>query len=182
MNKTKTLWISTLLLAASLISACGGTSATTTKFPGTRDGAQALLGEFLKADTNKKNLTMELKPTKEDYRAFYIDEETAAKAEAFYEKMWSSADTAVAPKEGQTELRLAMATTEQLKNYEGDFSEFPTAMISAADHYLKPNLTLYAFKFVKPGETTGMAYEGLTHVNGRWRLFPKPWRFSESRS
>lgn len=167
-----------LIAVAAFVAACGG-GANTTKFPGTRDGARALLSEFLKNDTDRKKLTMELKPSKEDYRAFYKDEETAARAETFFEKMWSSSDTVVAPKEGQTELKLAMATTEQLKDSEGEYAEFPTAMSAAADVYLKPNQTLYAFKFVKPGESTGMAFEGLTHINGKWRLFPKPWRFAE---
>ena len=58
--------------------------------------------------------------------------------------------------------------------------EFPTGMRSLASD-LKPNLTIYGFKFVKPGETTGMAFEGLTHINGKWRLFPKPWRFIEGK-
>lgn len=169
-----------LIAAAVVIAACSG-GANTTKFPGTRDGARALLSEFLKNDTDRKKLTMELKPSKEDYRAFYKDEETAARAESFYERMWSSADTVVAPKDGQTEIKLAMATTEQLKDSDGEYAEFPTAMAAAAEVYLKPNQTLYAFKFVKPGESTGMAYEGLTHINGRWRLFPKPWRFTEAK-
>jgi hypothetical protein len=43
-----------------------------------------------------------------------------------------------------------------------------------AEH-LKPGLTLYRFKFVKPGETVGMAYDGLVHVNGHWVMLPKPW-------
>lgn len=169
-----------LIAAAVLIAACGG-GANTARFPGTRDGARALLSEFLKNDTDRKKLTMELKPSKEDYRAFYQDEETAARAETFFEKMWSGSDVVVAPKEGQTELKLAMATTEQLKDSDGEYAEFPTAMAAAAEVYLKPNQTLYAFKFVKPGESTGMAYEGLTHINGRWRLFPKPWRFTEAK-
>ena len=29
---------------------------------------------------------------------------------------------------------------------------------------------------VKPGETLGMAFDGLAFVNGHWRIFPKPWR------
>ena len=127
-------------------------------------------------------MTMELRPTKEDYRAFYADESTAARAETFYDKLWSSGDAVVAPKEGQTELKLFSATTEQLSESAGEAAEFPGGMLSlASTKTLKPNQTIYAFKFVKPGESTGMAFEGLTHVNGNWRLFPKPWRFMESK-
>jgi hypothetical protein len=68
-----------------------------------------------------------------------------------------------------------------LNAYEGDHAEFPTSFLALADSSLNPDLTHYAFKFVKPGETTGMAFEGLTHVNGKWKLFPKPWRYLEGK-
>ena len=42
---------------------------------------------------------------------------------------------------------------------------------------MKSGLTVYAFKFVKPGETLGMAFDGLVWVNGHFAIFPKPWRF-----
>lgn len=29
---------------------------------------------------------------------------------------------------------------------------------------------------LEPGQTLGMAFDGLVHVNGHWRLFPKPWK------
>ena len=40
-------------------------------------------------------------------------------------------------------------------------------------------MTLFRFKFVKAGETIGMAFDGLAFVNGHWRIFPKPWRAAE---
>lgn len=173
-----------LIITASLIvslSACGGGSSSA-KFPGTKDGAQSLLQEFLKTGADTKKLTMELRPTKEDYRAFYKDEATAARAETYFEKMWSGGDASIGPKEGQTELKLASATTEQLKDPAADLPDFPGGLKTlASSDNLKPGLSIYAFKFVKPGESLGMAYEGLTHVNGNWRLFPKPWRFMEGK-
>ena len=174
-----------LMLAAFIavgLAGCGGGQSSAAKFPGTKDGAKALLAEFMKPDADRKKMTMDLRPTKEDYRAFYADEATAARAETFFDKMWSSGDAVVAPKEGQTELKLFSATTEQLNEVvpEGEAAQFPTGLQSLASN-LKPNLTIYAFKFVKPGESTGMAFEGLTHINGHWRLFPKPWRFMEGK-
>lgn len=177
MKKTILALVWTTLIAVCL-TACGGSQNISEKHPGTKDGAQALLQEFLKPDADRKKLTMELRPTKEDYRAFYANEETAARAETYFDQLWSGGNAVVAPKEGQTELKLVSATTEELSNSQGAASEFPSGMSSlAATDNLKPNLTIYAFKFVKPGESTGMAFEGLTHVNGHWRLFPKPWRF-----
>ena len=174
-----------LMLAAFIavgLAGCGGGQSNAAKFPGTKDGAKSLLNEFMKPDADRKKMTMELRPTKEDYRAFYADESTAARAETFYDKLWSSGDAVVAPKEGQTELKLFSATTEQLSESAGEAAEFPGGMLSlASSKTLKPSQTIYAFKFVKPGESTGMAFEGLTYVNGNWRLFPKPWRFMESK-
>lgn len=180
--KKITVTFLTFTFLAICLAACGGGQPASAKFPGTKDGARALLAEFLKPDADRKKMTMDLRPTKEDYRAFYADEATAARAETFFDKMWSSGDAVVAPKDGQTELMLFSATTEQLNAVvpEGEAAQFPTGMQSLASN-LKPNLTIYGFKFVKPGETTGMAFEGLTHINGHWRLFPKPWRFMESK-
>lgn len=175
----KTIVFLILVTAIALAVSCGGGS-TTAKFPGTKDGAQALLREFLKPGADLKKLTMELRPTKEDYRAFFKDENDATRAEAFANKMWDSGEAVIAPKEGQTELRLFSTTTKQMSAYEGDYAEFPTAF-QALENDLNPDLTFYAFKFVKPGETSGMAFEGLTHVNGKWRIFPKIWRFRESK-
>lgn len=156
---------------------CGGGSSAT-NFAGDKEGARGLLNEFLKPGADLKKLTMQLKPEKEDYRAFYKEETTAARAETSFEKMWSSGNAVVAPKEGQTELLLYSATPEEMTNDAGESGKFPAGMLALADD-LKPGLTIYGFKFVKPGETTGMAFEGLAHVNGKWRLFPKPWRMFE---
>ena len=161
---------------------CSGGQSSAAKFPGTNDGAKALLAEFMKPDADRKKMTMELRPTKEDYRAFYANETMAAMAETYYDKLWSSGDAVVAPKEGQTDLKLFSATTEDLSGSKGEAADFPRALVTLAElDDLKPNLTIYAFKFVKPGESTGMAFEGLTHINGHWRLFPKPWKFLESK-
>lgn len=176
--------IQILTLAIFIIGAfgCGKGGVDTAKFPGTKDGARALIGEFMKPGADLKKLTAELRPTKEDYRSFYADQATADRAETFFDKLWNSGDAVVAPKEGQTEMKLYSATVEELKNEEGEYAEFPTGLQAlASGDNLKPGQTIYAFKFVKPGESTGMAFEGLTHINGRWRLFPKAWRFMEAK-
>ncbi len=178
-NYSKTL-VAAFLIAAAI--GCSRQEVAFSKFPGTKDGARALIGEFMKPCANLKKLTMELRPTKEDYRAFYADETSADRAEVFFDKLWNSEDAVVAPKDGQNELKLFSATIEDLKNDSGESSEFATSFRSlAATDNLRPAQTVYAFKFIKPGESVGMAFEGLTHINGRWRLFPKPWRSMESK-
>ncbi len=178
--KKNTLTFICVLLVAVFAASCGSGQKTSAKFPGTKDGAKALLQEFLKPGADTRKMTMDLRPTKEDYRAFYTDESTAARAETYFDKLWSSGNAVVAPKEGQSELKLFSATTEEMRDSKGESAEFPSALNTlASTDKLKPNLTIYAFKFVKPGESLGMAFEGLTYVNGNWRLFPKPWKFME---
>lgn len=167
------------ITAVLLFGSCGG-GALTAKFPGTKDGAKQLLTEFLRPDADRKKMTMELRPAKEDYKAFFKDESDATRAEAYFNKLWDSGEAVVAPKDGQTELRLFSATPKQIDAFEGDYAEFPTGFQALAGN-LNPDLNVYAFKFVKPGETTGMAFEGLTHVNGKWKLFPKAWRYLEGK-
>lgn len=170
--------IFTIAMSFVLLTGCGGGlgGSTTSKFPGTKDGARALLSEFMKPGTDTKKLTAELRPSKEDYRAFYKEEATAERAEKFFEPLWSGGSAVVAPKEGQSELKLYSATPEEMNADVPDTTEMPASLLALADD-LKPGVTVYTFKFVKPGETSGMAFEGLAHVNGNWRLFPKPWRF-----
>ena len=45
---------------------------------------------------------------------------------------------------------------------------------------LKPDVRIYGFKYVAPGQSIGMAYDGLIKVGDDWILIPKLWRaFSE---
>lgn len=160
------------------VAGCGsmGGSTSASKFPGTKDGARALLSEFMKPGADTKKLTAELRPTKEDYRAFYLEESQADRAEKFFEPLWSGGQAVVAPKEGQTELKLYSATPKEMEDMSGETSEMPPSLLALGSS-LKPDVTVYTFKFVAPGESAGMAFEGLTYVNGKWKLFPKPWRF-----
>jgi hypothetical protein len=171
--------LSFLVIALSMVAAgCGGTlgGSSSANLPGTKEGAKELLGEFLKPGADTKKLTMDLRPSKEDYLAFYSETATAERAEKFFEPLWSGGTAEIAAKEGQTELKLYSATPDEMRQDTGDSAEMPPSLLALADD-IKPGVTVYTFKFVKPGETSGMAYEGLVHVNGKWRLFPKPWRF-----
>jgi hypothetical protein len=41
---------------------------------------------------------------------------------------------------------------------------------------LNPNRIWVRWKFCRPGETAGMAYDGLVWVDDHWAWFPKPYR------
>lgn len=143
-------------------------------FPGTADGAKALLAKFVAEGADAEALTGALRPTSADYAAVFTGE-AAKKAEAAYAPAWDAGQLVVRPKPGQTEVLLFEATTDQIKAGDEAAKDFPGGYAGVAEQ-LQPGVTLYRFKFVEPGKTLGMAYDGLTHVNGRWAIFPKPWR------
>lgn len=150
------------------------TYAGNTNFPGTEEGAKQLLHDFLKAETNHISLSATLQPTKKDYQAYFVSG-AAEKAEQAYTPLWKQMPLVIKPKSGQTELLLFKATTDELKKGGQAAYHFPGGYKQIADK-LKSGNTVYRFKFVKPGEKLGMAYDGLTYINGHWVIFPKPWR------
>lgn len=160
------------LLALIFSSAMVGAGAPPSQQAG-EEGARALLAQFLKPDADAAALTKRLMPSSPDYRAVF-GEKLAAKAEATYKAAWSAGTIVIRPKDGQTELKLWAATTEELQAGAVSAREFPGAYSKIAPH-LSKGLTLYRFKFVEPGKSAGLAFDGLVYVNGRFVLFPKPF-------
>ena len=142
--------------------------------PGTAAGAQTLLAEFVKPGADCAALTRELRPTAEDYTAVF-EPDAAAKVSAMYEPAWEAGKIMVAPKPGQTVVKVMSATTDEMRSWSGNADEFPGGWKKIAPS-LKPGLTLYRFKLLEPGKDAGMTWDGLIHVNGHWRIFPKAWR------
>jgi hypothetical protein len=152
----------------------GGTSSNAKSHPGTEDGAKALLAEFVKPGADHATLSKALRPAKSDYDSVFTPD-LAAKADAVYSPAWDGGQMVIAPKAGQTEIKLGSATSDELKSWTGGAMEFPGGWKDVGAQ-LKPGVTFYRFKFVEAGQDLGMAYDGLAYVNGSWRIFPKPWR------
>ncbi len=143
-------------------------------FPGTADGAKALLAKFVAEGADTAALTAALRPTAADYAAVFVGE-AAKQAESAYGPAWEAGQLVVRPKPGQSEVLLFEATTDQIKAGDEAAKDFPGGYAQVTDK-LQPGVTVYRFKFVEPGKDIGMAFDGLVHVNGRWTIFPKPWR------
>jgi hypothetical protein len=141
---------------------------------GTEEGAKAMLAEFVKPGADHAALSKALRPDKSDLEAIF-EADLAAKADAVYGPAWDSGDLVVAPKPGQTEVKLSSATSEEIKSGTGAAADLPGGWKQVADK-LKPGVRFYRFSFVEPGKDSGMAFDGLVHVNGHWRIAPKPWR------
>ena len=144
-------------------------------FPGTEQGAKDLLAKFLAPGADYAALSSQLRPEAADYKVVFPNAADATEAEAGYKEPWDTGAIRVMPKEGQTEVKVGFATGKELAEKTGQALDFPGGYAQIATK-LAPDLTIYRFKFVEPGKDLGMAYDGLVYVNGKWRLFPKPWR------
>ena len=169
-NSTRLLPIFCLAFALGFGASASGADA----FPGTEEGATSLLKEFLKPGADHAALSKQLRPTTADYAAVF-DADSSAKVAAVYDPAWDGGQMVVAPKAGQTEVKVYSATSDEMKSWTGNAAEFAGGWKEVAAK-LKPGLKIYRFKFVEPGKDLGMAFDGLIYVNGSWRIFPKPWR------
>jgi len=145
-----------------------GGSATGTK--GDLAETRALLQKFLAPGADTAALTRTLEPAPGDYAAVFGAD--AAKAQAYYAKMWKDPKAEIRPNAGQTQLLLFGTTTDLVSSDR----EFPGGYAKVK---LQKGLPIYRWKFVEPGKTLGMAYDGLVFVNGHFAFFPKPWRALE---
>ncbi len=146
---------------------------STKSFPPTDGGARALLQQFFVSGADLAALTATLRPAPNDYRVVY-KEPFASALEKTHSAMWKGRP-AIRPKEGQTELLMFYASTTDLIARKKALEVFPGGYKQVVPH-MKPNIPIVRFKFVKPGERLGLAFDGLVYVNGRWLLMPKPYR------
>lgn len=141
--------------------------------PGSEADARALLMRFLAPDADLAALVASLKPDGDDVRRVY-KEPLAGKLLAAYNGMYTPGVT-FGPKPGQSELRLVYTTTGALRSGDAALAEFPGGYKKLLD-YFNEDVPIVRFKFVEPGETLGLAFDGLVFVNNHWVLMPKPWR------
>ena len=145
-------------------------------YPGTPEGARMVAAEFTKPGADPSAIVLSLRPTDDDYITVF-DGETLVNALIHYDGYWKSPDV-LGPAPGQTEIRVFAATSEELAAGTGNAQEFPSGYALIAPH-LAPGLTIYLMVFSRPGESFGIRIDGLSHVNGRWRIFPMPWAVLE---
>jgi hypothetical protein len=109
-------------------------------------------------------LLLKLKPTAAQIAAIAATMEDAALLADYTEKLFASLPAGgLTAKDGQTaELVVGPA-------------DLPGGYQQQAAHFSK-DVAIYGFKYVAPGETIGMAYDGLVLVDGKWVMIPKMWR------
>lgn len=115
-----------------------------------------------------------VKPRAEDYAKAFIGE-AAEKAREAYAAIWEPTPDMRYPDAAQTVLDCDIAPAGMLA-YDNELSyRFPGGYRSIA-HLLDPHRVWVRWKFTRPGESAGMAYDGLVWLDDHWAWFPKPYR------
>src|SRR5437667_82451 len=79
------------------------------------------------------------------------------------------------PSSEQTALLCYVAPAGMLAE-ENELSWYFPGGYRAIAPWLNPHRVWVRWKHVKPGETSGLAYDGLVWIDDHWTWFPKPYR------
>lgn len=112
------------------------------------------------------------KPQPDDFARVFT-EQLAPIAAQHYTTLWSQPVEITARPEN-TQLVVVSSLAEELK----DSSAFPGGYKNLTG--LLPGRVWLAWKYVRPGESLGMSYDGLVFLEDRFAWFPKPWRLQRS--
>lgn len=158
------------------------TGASAQEVPSFPDGCDGLLelGSYLveASEEERKALTRTLKPDQEDY-ALVFQGKFTKRVFKYHRKYWRRHDPIMRPVyDSQTEPRCWSTTPDSLAMYKGDARQFPGGYREIAKNF-QPNIRLYRLKLVKPGMRLGTSFDAFVFVNGRWKVFPRPWVLSE---
>jgi hypothetical protein len=129
---------------------------------------------FLNPQGDLPALTAQIWPKDADIRAVYA-EPFASLLIAHYAKEWRPG-IAIGPKPGQTEVLVDMTTTSLFIDGERSAGDVLPGGYRRVAQYLKRDIPIGRFKFVKSGERIGLAFDGLVRIGDRWVMIPKPWR------
>ena len=108
------------------------------------------------------------KPNKEDFEIAFID--GANEAYENYQQLWKSTPIPF-PKDGQDQIIIQGSTPDLIT----ETRMFPSGYDQCTSRF-NPETVWISWKYVKEGESKGMAYNGLVWLGDRFKWFPKPWR------
>ncbi len=138
----------------------------------TEPALRSFLGRFLQPGADTRALTLQLRPTRADLDLIFKPD-LADGAAGIVDKVFARGQ--IAPKPGQTELLIFIASTDDIINRTPALRKLPGGYKRVGDK-VNPGIPVVRFKFVRPGEKLGMAFDLLYRVNGRWVLVPQIWR------
>ncbi|WP_457649053.1 hypothetical protein [Profundibacter sp.] len=140
---------------------------------GSEAEARALLMRFFDPNEDLVALTGALLPKPEDVRAVYSDPLASKMIETYAAAL--KPGIKFGPKPEHDDLYMVYTTTAKLVAGDPVMDEFPGGYRKVVQ-YFKADVPIVRFKFVRKGETSGLAFDGLVFVNDHWVLLPKPWR------
>ncbi|MEL7255936.1 MAG: HdeA/HdeB family chaperone [Pseudomonadota bacterium] len=161
---------------ATLLELVEASTRSSPDMPGTGAHARLFLNQFLSARADLAALTAAMRPTEAEIRAVYAPP-LADRLIGLYAQMFQPG-VAIGPNPGQTEVLLWGSTTADLRAGAPVLAEFPGGYKEVRGA-MQGEFPIFRFKFVKPGERSGMAFDGLIYINDRYVLMPKPWRAME---
>lgn len=166
-----------LAILVVVLAACSGAPddalSNPSRHPGTPAGLAEVAQDFLRSGADPAALTADLRPSDADYTAVFPGD-LLVPALIHYEGYWKRTMQIGAPVPGQTEFRVVSTTSADLATGAGNAREFSGGYRAIAA-LLTPGMEIHQIVFHEPGKSFGMRLEGLTYVNGRWRVFPEPW-------
>jgi hypothetical protein len=114
-----------------------------------------------------------LRPRPEDYPKVF-DPSVLDRARRHYDRLWDS-PPALGPHGMRTEV-IAHVCPAGMLDRENELSRNFPGGYRAIAHVLLPHRVWACWKYVEPGETSGVAYDGLVWCDDHWSWFPKPYR------
>ncbi|MFJ7217115.1 hypothetical protein [Amycolatopsis sp. NPDC098790] len=114
-----------------------------------------------------------LRPREADYAKVFAGE-TAKIARERYDRMWEAGIGFRWPA-GSPRLRVHLAPAGALTDDNAMSRPFPGGYRSVADR-LVPTRVWAAWRYLSPGQSAGLSYDGLAWCDDHWAFFPKPYR------
>jgi len=115
-----------------------------------------------------------LMPQPDDYEKVF-EGGAVIEARAAYTNLWATNRSMQTPDGAQSQIRVHAAPAGMLGEDNELSRHFPGGYHQVA-RLLKPERVWVAWKYVRPGESSGLAFDGLVWCDNHWSWFPKPYR------
>jgi hypothetical protein len=142
---------------------------------GSETEAKEMLMAFVKSGADVRTLSSNLRPARSDYESVFA-KEFASRLFAQQDPVWENGVFTVSPKPGQTDVSIYSIPTSDIRSWSTVAADYLPGGYKRIKDEFKEGNTVYSFKFVKPGDPGGTAYNGLVFVNGHWAIFNQPFR------
>jgi hypothetical protein len=140
-----------------------------------RQAVAPLLQALGRRDGHADAWVLRLRPQPRDYDKVFSAAACPLAREA-YDALWSQpAALFRPPAPEQTELQVFVAPAGLLDSGVDLVLPFPTGYRAIAA-LLDPHRTWVCWRYTRPGQTAGLAYDGLVWCDDHWAWFPKPYR------